>query len=65
MKYLPLNTKQKTINHCFCVSYPHLLITLTPVPSKGYPSYSETQYQIDIYHIYYRTDYTINLSYIK
>jgi hypothetical protein len=28
-------------------------------------SYSEAKYHIDIYHIYYRTDYTINFSYIK
>ena len=65
MKYLPLNKKQQAINHCFCLCYLHLFITQTPVPSKGFPSYSETQYHIDIYHIYYRTDYAINLSCIK
>ena len=59
MKYLPLSIKQQTINHCFCLRYLHLLITRTPVPPKGYPSYSETQYLTYQYHLYYGTDYTI------
>jgi hypothetical protein len=37
MQYLPLDTKQQTVNDFFCLRYIHLFITRTPVPLKGYP----------------------------
>ena len=37
MKYLPLNIKQQTINHCFCLRYLHLLITEHQSHQKGIP----------------------------
>jgi hypothetical protein len=59
-----LVNKNKQLMICF-LTLPTFTCNPNTSPIEEVSSYSEAQYNIDIYHIYYRTDYTINFSYIK